>query len=580
MSGLSDFQLDTVEERKDKVSEVGEITSEQNESFSVEEAEMESAGSGDVKKVSIWKRIDRFLELQDADESIRNSNKDLDPLPPSRRTWRGWQLACYWGSDMLQASALRTVVSLMDTGISTRMALLSVTLGYLIIGTILAFNGNFGVRYHVPFAVQARASFGFYLSYLVVLSRLIVGGIFYAVNTYTGAECIRSILYAIWPSFHHVHNLLPLSANITTQTMVCYFIYFVVALPFHYIRQEKIQWIFTLKTILVPLALFGILGWALAAADDPNELWNDGNSVHGSDFSWAFLSCVSNSIASYATLAVNVNDFTRYTDDKKAPYIQIVVLPVFVIFTSCVGLTMAAASKQLWGEALWDPLLVMDHWTSHGGRAASFFLSVIFLFGQIGVNLSANCASAANDLNAMLPRYINIRRGQFLILFIFAWAATPWNILEGLQSFLNFMDGYAIFLGPMAGIIVADMYFVHGMKYDIKEFYNKEGIYRYNKTGCNWRACIAFLIGFAPQLPSFAHSVNASIDINMGMQRFGDVGYFYTFPASAVVYTLLSRAFPAKETIIDVAVYPDNVDFDDEMSNNTPVYPDEEKLEA
>lgn len=516
--------------------------------------------------VGFWKRVDKFLQLQDVEASIRNSNADLDPIPPHRRTWRGWQLACYWGSDMLQLSALRTVVSLMDTGISTRMALLAITLGYLIIGTILAFNGNFGVKYHVPFAVQARASFGFYLSYVVVLLRLIVGGIFYAVNTYTGAECIRSILYAIWPSFHNVKNHLPESANITTQTMTCYVLYFIVALPFHYIRQEKIQWIFTLKTILVPLALFGILGWALAAADDPSALWDDGNRVHGSDFSWLFLSCVSNSIASYATLAVNVNDFTRYTDDKKAPYIQIIVLPVFVIFTSCVGLTMAAASEQRWGELLWDPLLVMDNWTSHGGRAAAFFLAVIFLFGQIGVNLSANCASAANDLNAMLPRYINIRRGQFLIAFVFAWAATPWNILEGLQSFMNFMNGYAIFLGPMAGIIVSDLYFVHGFKYDITEFYKKDGIYRYNRSGCNWRACVAFLIGFAPQLPSFAASVNFDIHIPIGAQRFGNVGYFYTFPSSLIIYYVLSKLFPAHGTMIENAVLPDDIDFDATMA--------------
>ncbi|ODV93517.1 hypothetical protein PACTADRAFT_52087 [Pachysolen tannophilus NRRL Y-2460] len=524
---------------------------------------------------SFLHRIDKVLRLQDEDQQIRHSNPDLDPLPPHRRTWRGWQLACYWGSDMLQASALRTVVSYTELGLNTRMSLLSIAIGYLIVGIILTFNGRFGVQYHVPFAVQGRASYGYYFSYLMVLLRLIVGGIWYATNVYTGAECVRSMIYACWPSFHDVPNHLPTSANIDTQLMTAYVIYFIISLPFHYIRQEKIQWIFTLKTVLVPGAFFAVLGWSLASATDVSEIWEGDNSVHGSEFSWVFINCLSSSISSYATLAVNVNDFTRYTDDKKAPYIQIFVLPIFVIFTSCVGLTMAVASEQLWGSALWDPLLVFDNWTSKGGRAASFFLSLIFLFAQIGVNLSANCASAANDLNALLPRYINIRRGQFIIAFVFAWGATPWNILYGASSFINFMDGYSIFLGPMAAIVTFDYYLVHGLKYDIREFYKTNGIYRYNKFGINWRAAIAFLCGFAPQLPGFAASVNSSIVLNENVLHFYYIGYFFNFPVTGIVYTVLSKLFPAKETILQEAVTPDNIDFKREMSHSeNPIYPE------
>lgn len=543
----------------------------------------------DDKPKSIWRKIDKFFQLQDVEESIRRSNKDLDPIPKDRRTWKGWQLACYWGSDMLQASALRTIISLTALGISAKMALLANTLAYILMGIILCLNARFGIRYHVPFAVQARASFGIYLSYLMVLMRLIVGGIWFGVNAYTGAECIRSMIYAIWPSFHHLHNQLPASANITTDLMVCYLIYFIISLPFYYIKQEKIQWIFTLKTILVPVAFFAMLGWGLDVTKHERSLiFSIQNTTSGSDFSWGFLAAFVSAVSSYATLAVNVNDFARYTEDFYAPYIQLIALPIFSIFTSCVGLVMGSLSLYKWGEAYWDPLLVLDRWTSRGGRAAAFFMAVIFLFSQIGVNLSANCTSAANDLNALFPRYVNIRRGQYIITILFSWAATPWNILSGAPAFLNFMNGYTIFLGPMAGVIIADIYVVHRMKYDIRELYKKDGIYRYNKLGINWRAVIAFLFGMAPQLPGFAVSVTPSIGtLSQSVQRFYSIGYLYNFPAPFVVYSVLSYCFPARETFVEAAVFPDAVDLDHDISHElsharSPIYPEgkPESIEA
>lgn len=509
---------------------------------------------------SFWKKIDNALCLQNEEEREKFTNRDMNPLPPFRRTWKAWQLACFWGSDIFNASALRTVVSFTAIGLSSGMALLATVLGFFIIGIVLALNGRFGIFYHVPFSVQGRASYGYFFSYLMIVLRMIVGGLWYGVNAYTGGECIRSIIYAIWPSFRNVPNHLPEGANIDTQMMTAYVIYFIISLPFHYISQERVQWMYAVKTLVLPGALFAMLGWGLAASTDRHALWYDDNQVHNSAFSWVFVSSVTSSIATFTTLAVNVNDFTRYSNDKMAPVLQIFILPVFIFFVSAIGVVMGKASEQRWGVAMWDPLLVLDQWTSRGGRAASFFLAVIFLFGQICVNLSNNCASAANDLNALFPRYINIRRGQFIIATIFAWAATPWNILNGAAQFINFLSGYGIFLGPMAAIQIFDYYFVHNGKYDVREFYNKDGMYRYNKTGINWRALVAFIVGFAPQLPGFGKAINANTaGIPEGMMNFYSLGFFYNFPVSGLVYVALSKLFPPKQSLLDERVLPDDI---------------------
>ena len=41
--------------------------------------------------------------------------------------------------------------------------------------------------------------------------------------------------------------------------------------------------------------------------------------------------------------------------------------------------------------------------------------------------------------------------------FIGGWAICPWEILAKAVGFLNFMAGYTVFLGPIAGIMISDV---------------------------------------------------------------------------------------------------------------------------
>ena len=85
---------------------------------------------------------------------------------------------------------------------------------------------------------------------------------------------------------------------------------------------------------------------------------------------------------------------------------------------------------------------------------------------------------------------------------------TPWNILASAEALLNFMDGYTIWLAPISGILLADYWIVHKQVLSVEDMYHPEGIYRYNKWGMNWRAAVAFVVGFGPLLPGFAASVS------------------------------------------------------------------------
>lgn len=230
------------------------------------------------------------------------------------------------------------------------------------------------------------------------------------------------------------------------------------------------------------------------------------------------------------------------------------LLPAFFTFISFIGIASARAGAVHYGVTEWDPIALISHWEN---RPARFFAAASFALAALGVNISANSLSAANDFTALFPRYVNIRRGQLLCALL-CWALVPWKILASAGSFLNFMSAYAIFLGPIAAIMLFDFWVVHRRKYDTLALYNPAGVYRYNDTLVNWRAVVAFLVGVAPSLPGFVNGINSNIDVGVGVHPY-QIGWLIGFCGTAAVYTALSLWLPAKETFIDTSVGPDEI---------------------
>lgn len=186
----------------------------------------------------------------------------------------------------------------------------------------------------------------------MVIIRVIVSLFWYGIGTYTGAECVRSIIYTWSPSFRHIPNSLPASANIDTGFMICYFVYFLLVLPFHYIPTHRLHWIFLAKAIACPVAGFAIVGWVIQSTGGGDQVFQFGNEYRGARLGWAFISGVNAMIGNFATLAVNMNDFARYSRNPRSPYVQLVVIPVAFMVMMLFGIIGANGSRILYGEVL------------------------------------------------------------------------------------------------------------------------------------------------------------------------------------------------------------------------------------
>jgi NCS1 family nucleobase:cation symporter-1 len=366
------------------------------------------------------------------------------------------------------------------------------------------------------------------------------------------------LLTATWPSFAHIHNTIPEDQGISTPGMVGFLLYFLLQIPFLCIPYTRVQYFFAFKSIIAPIIFLAVhrAGGTISGSSVLTP-----PTVSGSALAWSFFANLNSVLGNYATLGLNISDFARYARKPNDTNIQAIAIPFIFTVVGLLGIFTAAASEKVYGKVQWNPIFIIEDWSSSGssgGRAASAFGAIGLIIVTLGINISANSISAANDLMSFCPKYINIRRGQMLAAFIGAWACVPWKILASAARFLAFLGGYTIFLGPMTAILMTDYYITRRGNVSVPDMYDFHGIYRYSaKYATNWRAIAALIVGFAPPLPGFINNIAVSQEeipkpvVSAGGQHLFAIGYIYSFVAAGVFYWAFMRFVPEQGSRMD-----------------------------
>jgi NCS1 family nucleobase:cation symporter-1 len=361
----------------------------------------------------------------------------------------------------------------------------------------------------------------------------------------------------VWPSYNRIPNTIPKDQGITTNGMISYFLFWIIQLPLLLIPPTRLRYLFMVKLVAAPVTALATLGWIVHKAGGSGELFNIPERVHGSTRAYLWLSSMSAVTGSWATLACNIPDFSRYARSSKGQYIQLPFLPC--VFTICgvMGIITTSASYVVYGKYYWNPLDIVSMWLDNkGGRAAAFFAALSWYIAQVGTNITANSISAANDLTVLFPKYVNIKRGCIIAAVVGGWVIVPWKILSSATTFLAFMGGYAVFLAPMAGIIASDYWLVKRQHIDVPALYDPNGRYRYNKVGINPRAFLAFFLSVGPLLPGLAYSINPKgTHISVGTKHLYTFDWLFGFVTSIVIYTGLSYVWKPTEALVPHTIY-------------------------
>ena len=375
--------------------------------------------------------------------------------------------------------------------------------------------------------------------------------IWYGVQSYIGGNCVYLMIHSIWLGWdrNKIPNTFHTPAT-TTADYASFFIFWLCSLPAIWFPVHKIRHLFTVKAFFVPPAGIAFLIWALVRAGGIGPIIHQKNTVHGSKLAWAFINGVMSSIANFATLIVNDPDFARFaTRPKSALWSQLFTIPLGFALTSLIGILVSSSSIITYGKPIWNPLDLLGMFIvdgNSGQRFGVFIISLAFALAQLGTNIAANSVSAGTDMTALMPRYLNIRRGGYVCAAI-GLAMCPYNLLTSSNKFTTYLSAYSVFLSSIAGVMVSDYYFVRRGYLEIKELYDgrKTGPYYYT-YGINWRAYVAYISGILINVVGFAGAVGTKVPI--GATYVYNLNFFCGFIISSGMYWGLCKLYPVPAT--------------------------------
>jgi NCS1 family nucleobase:cation symporter-1 len=241
----------------------------------------------------------------------------------------------------------------------------------------------------------------------------------------------------------------------------------------------------------------------------------------------------------WATLALNIPDFTRFAKTQRDQVIgQTVGLPVPMGLLAALAVIVTSATVVLYGKAIWDPVDLSSRMT---GTAVLVAL-LILLIDTVSVNLAANLVGPAYDFSALAPKSISYKTGGYITAGI-AILMMPWKILESTQGYIfTWLIGYSALLGPIAGVLIVDYYFVRKTELNVAELYREDGQYSYGK-GWNMAALVAFVVGVLPNIPGFLNAAfPASFpDVSETFKTIYTYAWFVGIAISAVVYGVMMK---------------------------------------
>jgi len=252
------------------------------------------------------------------------------------------------------------------------------------------------------------------------------------------------------------------------------------------------------------------------------------------------------SIANFATLIINDPDFTRFAGKPKdAFWSQLVAIPVGFAVTSFIGIIVSSSSTVIYNKSIWDPLELLEKLIEDGNsgeRFGVFVIAAAFALAQLGTNIAANSVSAGTDMTALLPRFLDIRRGGYICAAV-GLAMCPYTLLTSSNQFTTYLSAYSVFLSSIAGVMICDYYFVRRGYLEVKELYDarKTGPY-YFTYGVHWRAYAAYIGGILVNVVGFAGAVGN--DVPIGAQYIYNLNFFAGFIVASVMYWGLCKMWP------------------------------------
>jgi len=452
-------------------------------------------------------------------------NQDLAAIPPVLRTWTTYNYAALWISMSVNIPTYLLASGMIAGGMDWKQAIFTIFLGNVLVLIPMLLIAHAGARYGIPFPVFARSAFGVLGSNVAAMLRALVACGWFGIQSWIGGEAINAMIVALVPAWRHFATGLPL----------CFVLFWMLNV---FVVIRGIRAVRLLQGVSAPFLLaigVALLIWAGVKAGGLGPMLSTPSRFHGfPEFFRFFVPSLTGVVGFWATVALNIPDFTRFAKSQRAQMLgQALGLPTTMTFYSFVGVAVTSATVVIFGQAIWDPVAVLSRLQN---PLAIVVAMIGLLVATLNVNVAANVVSPANDFSNLYPRRISFLTGG-LITCLVGLLMQPWKLLASYGSFIfGWLVGYSGFLGPIAGVLVADYFVIRRKLIKVPDLYRRGGAYEFT-GGFNLRAIAALAAGI----------VVALIGLKIpSLRALYDYAWFVGFGVAFLVHLLLS--LPGRST--------------------------------
>ncbi len=450
-------------------------------------------------QAQVIEHSDGRVELRDL-ELISGSvlfNHDLAPVPVSERNWSTYTYVALWFSMSCCIPTYMLSSGLIAEGMNWWQAILTILIGNVIVLVPILLNSHPGTKYGIPFPVYARASYGTLGSNLPALMRAVVACGWFGIQAWIGGQAVNTLLKSLVPGWANFFGG-PVGGHTPTEWL-SFLIFWGINIYIIFRGMDLLKKVENLAAPFVITMTALLMGWAV------NQAHGFGSMLHevGKFQSWqefwpVFIPSITAMIGYWATLSLNMPDFTRFGRSQREQSLgQMVALPSAMTIFSAMGVVITSSAMVIYPHAkldeLWDPVKLVGLFDQPLIIAISMFTLAV---ATLSVNIAANVVSPANDFANAFPKWITFRIGG-LITGVLGILLQPWRLVADPSGYIfSWLLGYSGGLGSIAGVLVTDYWLIRNKQLILADLYNKQGAYWYT-AGWNWRAVVATALGCA-----------------------------------------------------------------------------------
>jgi NCS1 family nucleobase:cation symporter-1 len=489
-------------------------------------------------------------DINELCESLSDSafyNPDMAPTTRAQRKWGMKDIAALWISMSACIPTYMLASGMIAQGMNWWQAVLTIFLGNCIVLIPMVLNAHAGTKYGIPFPVYCRASFGILGANVPALLRALVACGWFGIQTWIGGEAIYVILAKMFPAWGWSELPRIGLLGINQAQLFCFLLFWLINVIVIYRGIESIRILLNIKAPLLILLGLALLAWAYVQANGFGEMLSQPSAFRAGgpragQFWGFFVIALTGNVAFWATLSLNIPDFTRYAHSQRDQVIgQAVGLPTTMGLYSFIGVAVTSAALVIYRDLpeeqkkdLWNPVFLLNQFEN---PVVLIGAMLALCLATLATNIAANVVSPANDFSNLWPRRISFRTGG-LITGLIGILIQPWHLLANAAVYIDkWLVGYSLFLGAVGGVLIADYFVFRRTRLDLAGLYGRDGPYWY-AGGFNPVALVSLLAGIAPCLPGFLGAVDW-VAVDPFWIRLYHYAWFLSFGVSFLVYTAL-----------------------------------------